>query len=55
MIESITLRVKAYAYLKEDGSEHKKAKDTKKFIIKHKLMSENCRYFLFNNKIILKS
>ena len=41
MIESITLRVKAYAYLKEDGSEHKKAKDTKKFIIKRKLISEN--------------
>ena len=55
MIESITLRVKAYAYLKEDGSEHKKAKDTKKFIIKRKLISENYRYFLFNNKIILKS
>ena len=30
MIEFVALRAKAYAYLTEDGSEHKKAKETKK-------------------------
>ena len=29
MTEFIALRAKAYAYLKEDGSEHKKAQGTK--------------------------
>ena len=31
--EFITLRAKVYAYLKEDGSEHKRAKGTRKCII----------------------
>ena len=39
----------------EDGSEHKKAKGTKKCLIKHKLMFENYKDCLFNNKIILQS
>ena len=30
MTEIVVLRVKAYGYLMEDGSEHKKAKGTKK-------------------------
>ena len=34
MTESVALRAKAYAYLMDDGSEHKKAKGTKKCIIK---------------------
>ena len=55
MTEFIALRAKACAYLKEDGSEHKKMKGTKKSIIKRKLMFENYRDSLFNNKIILKS
>ena len=55
MTEFIELRAKAYAYLKEDGSEHKKAKGTKKCTIKPNLMFENYRDSLFNNKIILKS
>ena len=55
MIEFIALRAKAYAYLKEDGSEHKKAKGTKKCIIKHNLMFENYRESLFNSKTIIKS
>ena len=55
MTEFIALRAKACAYLKEDGSEHKKAKGTKKSIIKRKLMFENYRDSLLNNKIILKS
>ena len=51
MIEFIALRAKAYAYLKEDGSEHKRAKGTKKCIIKHNLMFENYRESLFNSKL----
>ena len=39
----------------EDGSEHKKAKRTKKCLIKRRLMFQICIDSLFNNKIILKS
>ena len=39
----------------EDGSEHKKAKGTKKCVIKPELMFKNYKDSLFNNKIILKS
>ena len=55
MTEFCALRAKAYAYLKDDGSEHKKAKGTKKCIIKRELMFENYKHSLFNDKIILKS
>ena len=41
--ELITLRAKVYANLKEDGSEHKRAKGTKKCIIKREIMFENYR------------
>ena len=53
--EFIALRAKANAYLMEDGKEHKKAKGTKKCVIKLELMLENYKDSLFNNKIILKS
>ena len=39
----------------EDGSEHKKAKRTKKCVIKRELMFENYKDSLFNDEIILKS
>ena len=51
----VVLRAKTYAYLMEDGSEHKKTKGTKKCVIKRKLMFENYTDSLFNDKIILKS
>ena len=35
------LRVKTYSQLMDDGSEDKKAKDTKKCVIKRKLKFEN--------------
>ena len=54
MTEFVALRAKAYTYLMEDGSEHKKAKGTKKYIIKPGLIFENYKDSLFNNKIILK-
>ena len=54
MTEFIVLRPKAYAYLMEDGNERKKAKGTKKCMIKRELMFENYKDSLFNDKIILK-
>ena len=53
--EFVALRAKAYAYLMEDGSEHKKAKGTKKCVIKSEFMFENYKDSLFNDKIISKS
>ena len=53
--EFCTLRAKAYAYLMGDDSEVKKAKGTKKCVIKRELMFENYKDCLFNDKIILKS
>ena len=47
-------RAKAYVYLMDDDSEHKKAKGTKKCLIKRILMFENYTYYLFNGKTILK-
>ena len=55
MKEFIGLRAKAYAYLMDDNREHKKAKGTKKGVIKRRLMFENSTDWLFNDKIILKS
>ena len=48
-------RVKTYSYLIDDGSEDKKAKSTKKCVIKRKLRFENYKNCLkatqFDNKI----
>ena len=55
MVEVVALRPKAYAYLMDDGSDHKKAKGTKKCVIKQKLMFENYKDCLFNNKTVYRS
>ena len=55
MKEFIEFRGKTYAYLMDDHSKHKKAKGTKKCVIKRRLMFENYTDCLFNDKIILKS
>ena len=55
MIEFIALRAKACAYLQENGCEYKRAKGTKKCIIKYNLIFENYRESLFNSKTIIKS
>ena len=55
MTEFVALRAKTYAYLMEDGSEHKKAKGTKKCVIKREIMFDNYKDSLFNNKKIIKS
>ena len=55
MIEFIWLRAKTYAYLIDDDSEKKKAKGTKKCVIKRILKFNDYEDCLLNNKIILKS
>ena len=55
MTEFIALRAKTYAYLLDDDSEHKKAKGTKKCIIKRELTFKNYKVALFNNEIVIKS
>ena len=55
MTEVVALRPKTYAYLIDDGSEHKKAKGTKKCVIKRKLMFQNFEDCLINNKNIYRS
>ena len=55
MKEFCALRAKTYAYLMDDDSEKKKAKGTKKCIIKCRNMFENYKDSLFNNNTILRS
>ena len=55
MKEFVALRAKTYAYLTDDDSEKKKAKGTKKCVIKRELMFENYKDCLFNGEVILKS
>ena len=55
IIEVFALRPKTYAYLMDDGSNHKKAKGTKKCIIKQKLIFESYKDCLFNNKTTYRS
>ena len=49
------IRVKTYSCLMDDDSEVKKAKGTKKCVIKRELMFENYTNFLFNCEVTLKS
>ena len=55
MKEFVAFRAKTYAYLTDDDGEEKKAKVTKKCIIKRELMFKNYKDCLFNSQIILKS
>ena len=55
MKEFSALRTKTCTYLMDDDKESKKAKGVKKCIIKRRLMFENYKDSLFNNKTILKS
>ena len=55
MQEFVARRAKIYAYLmNDDNSEHKKAKGTKKCVIKRWLMFKNYLDSLSNDEIILK-
>ena len=55
MGEVVALRPKIWAYLMDDGNKHKKAKGTKKCVIKQKHMFENYKDCLFNNKTVYRS
>ena len=48
-------RAKTYAYLMDDDSEKKKAKGTKKWIIKRRIRFKGYTDSLFNSNIILRS
>ena len=55
MTEFAALRPKKYSYLMDDGNSDKKAKATKKFVIKRVLKFNDYKDCLLNNEIILKS
>ena len=50
MKDFVALRAKTYSYLKDDQSEHKKAKGTKQCVMKRRLLFENYTDCLFNDK-----
>ena len=52
--EFVALRPKAYVYLNDYDNEHKKTTGTKMCVIKQKLMFQNFRYCLFNNKNVYR-
>ena len=55
MTELCALRPKAYSYLINGGGSDKKAKGTKKIVIKQRLEFNDYKDCLLNNEIILKS
>ena len=55
MTEFVTLRPKTYSYLTDDCKEDKKAKGSKKCVIKRRLKFNDYKDCLLNNQIVLKS
>ena len=55
MTKFVAPRPKTYSYLMNDGSQHKRAKGTKKCMAKRELKFKNYRDCLLKNDIILKS
>ena len=55
MTHFCALRAKTYSYLDYDGKEEKKAKGTKKCVIKKKIKFDDYRACLFNNNPALRS
>ena len=53
--EFVTLRPKTYSYLTDDSKEDKKAKGTKKCVIKRMIKFDYYKNCLLNYKVILKS
>ena len=53
--EFVTLRPKTYSFLTDDGKEDKKAKETKKCVIKKMIKFNDYKKCLLNDEIILKS
>ena len=54
MKEFCALRAKAYSHLMEDDSEMKKHKGVKRCLTKRRLMCEDYKDSLFNNKTIMR-
>ena len=54
MTEFAALRPKNYSYFMDNGNSHKKAKETKKSVIKRVLKFNDYKDCLLNNEIILK-
>ena len=55
IMEFVTLRPKIYSFLTDNGKEDKKAKGTKKCIIKKMIKFNDYKKCLLNGEIILKS
>ena len=55
MTHFCALRAKTYSYLDYDGKEEKKAKGTKKCVIKKNIKFDDYRACLFNNNPVLRS
>ena len=55
IMEFVTLRPKTYSYLTDDGKEDKKAKGTKKCVIKRMIKFNDYKKCLLNGEAILKS
>ena len=53
--EFVTLRPKTYSFLTDDGKEDKKAKGTKKCIIKRMIKFDDYKNCLLKDKVLLKS
>ena len=53
--EVVAFKLKTYAYLTDEGSDHKKAKGTKKCVIKQNLMFQNFKDCWSNNKNVYRS
>ena len=53
--EFVTLRPKTYPYLTDDGKVDKKAKGTKKCVIKKMIKFNDYKKCLLNDEVILKS
>ena len=53
--EFVTLRPKTYSYLTDDTKEEKKAKGTKKCVIKKMINFDDYKKCFLNDKVILKS
>ena len=55
MTHFCALRAKTYSHLDYNGKEEKKAKETKKCVIKKKIKFDDYRTCLFNNDSVLRS
>ena len=55
MAEYAAPRPKTYSYSMDDGNSDKKAKGTKKYVIKQRLKFDDYKDRLLNNEIMLKS